>query len=101
MKEKEKQQIIQNMGWDELAKTWKIRKRREIELAWGKGKFFEYAIIRAFETEGAQVRYPYNVPSLHFDIDGKKIMEQIDGTIYIDGLSIIMYPLIETANIVN
>ncbi len=89
MTEKEKQLVIQGMGWDELARTWKMRKRKEIEAVWGKGKFFEYAIIRAFETEGAQVRYPYNVPFPHFDIDGKEIVEQIDGTIYIDGLSII------------
>lgn len=89
MTEKEKQQAIQMMEWDELVNTWKRRGEDDIKDAWGQGKFFEYAIIRAFELEGAQVRYSYNVPFPHFDIEGKKIEEQIDGAIYIDGLCVI------------
>ena len=77
------------MVWDQLVSTWKRRKDRDIKKAWGQGKFFEYAIIRAFEIEGAQVRYPYNVPFPHFDNEGKTIEEQIDGAIYVDGLYVI------------
>ncbi len=89
MTEKEKQQAIQHMEWDELVDTWKRRKEGAIKDTWGKGKFFEYAIIRAFEIEGAQVRYPYNVSFPNLDIEGKRIQEQIDGAIYVSGLSVI------------
>lgn len=89
MTEKEKQQVIQNMVWDELVSTWKRREDSDIKDTWGQGKFFEYAIIRAFELEGAQVRYPYDVLFPHIDVEGKKIEEQIDGAIYVDGLSVI------------
>lgn len=89
MTEKEKQQVIQNMGWDELVSAWNTRKDIDILFAWGQGKFFEYAIIRAFEIEGAQVRYPYNVSFPPFYIEKERIEEQIDGAIYVDGLSVI------------
>lgn len=89
MTEKEKILAIQHMKWEDLVDTWKRRKDKVVEDDWGQGKFFEYAIIRAFETEGAQVRYPYNVSLSHFDIEGKRILEQIDGAIYVGGLSVI------------
>ena len=44
---------------------------------WPKGLAFEYLVIRAFEYEGAEVRYPYRVPGENVDI-----LEQIDGTVY-------------------
>lgn len=45
------------------------------------GKALEYSILRAFEIEGATVRWPYSVK-----MDGDEI-EQIDGVVYSDGLS--------------
>lgn len=48
---------------------------------WEEGKAFEYFIIRAFELEGAAVRYPYMVK-----LDGSTI-EQIDGALYVSHLS--------------
>ncbi len=45
------------------------------------GKALEYLIIRAFEIEGADVRWPYEVT--HPQKTGT--MEQIDGFIYVDG----------------
>ena len=83
-------QIIHDMEWDKLVQTWNKREQQEIKDTWGQGKFFEYAIIRAFETEGAQVRYPYIVHSHHIGIDGNKVLEQIDGAIYVNGLSVIV-----------
>jgi hypothetical protein len=44
---------------------------------WPAGKAFEYLVIRSFELEGAEVRYPYEVPG-----DKANVIEQIDGTIY-------------------
>lgn len=90
MTDKEMKQIIHDMEWDKLVQTWNKREQQEIKDTWGQGKFFEYAIIRAFETEGAQVRYPYIVHSHHIGIDGNKVLEQIDGAIYVNGLSVIV-----------
>jgi hypothetical protein len=47
---------------------------------WGPGKAFEYLIIRAFELEGAEVTYPYEV---RVEDD---VVEQIDGMVVVDGL---------------
>ncbi len=44
---------------------------------WKDGKALEYFIIKSFEIEGASVTYPFNVK-----INGK-IVEQIDGAVYI------------------
>jgi hypothetical protein len=43
---------------------------------WAPGKAFEYLVLRAFQLEGAEVRWPYSVR-----IDGGEI-EQIDGVVY-------------------
>ncbi len=90
MTDKEMRDTIHDMKWDELVQTWKKREQKEIKDTWGQGKFFEYAIIRAFETEGAQVRYPYIVHSHHIGIEGNRVLEQIDGAIHVDGLSVIV-----------
>jgi hypothetical protein len=49
--------------------------------AWANGKAFEYLVIRAFEVEGARVRYPFRV-----SLDGEQV-EQIDGAVYVPGIS--------------
>jgi hypothetical protein len=48
---------------------------------WDSGKAFEYLILRAFELEGAEVRYPYRIQR-----EGEEI-EQLDGIIYSDNLA--------------
>jgi len=48
---------------------------------WAQGKAFEYLILRAFQLEGADVRWPYIVK-----MDGDEI-EQIDGVVYTNGLA--------------
>lgn len=45
------------------------------EFKWEDGKLFEYTVLRAFQIEGAIVRWPYSVR-----IDDENI-EQIDGSI--------------------
>lgn len=80
---------IREMEWEELVKTWKKRNNKPFLDKWGLGKFFEYAIIRAFEIEGAQVRYPYEVNSRHMCNVRNTVIEQIDGVIYVDGLCVI------------
>ena len=56
--------------------------------SWTKGKGFEYLICKAFELEGANVEYPYNV------IVRGTISEQIDGLISFGNI----YCLIECKN---
>lgn len=50
-------------------------------LDWPAGKAFEYLLVRAFELEGATVRWPYEVY-----MNGSQL-EQIDGAIHHAGLS--------------
>ena len=48
---------------------------------WEQGKAFEYLVLRAFQLEGADIRWPYSVW-----MSGEQI-EQIDGIVYSDGLA--------------
>lgn len=48
---------------------------------WRRGKAFEHIILRAFELEGIEVKWPYTVT-----MEGR-VIEQIDGVVYADGLS--------------
>jgi hypothetical protein len=48
---------------------------------WEAGRAFEYLVLRAFQLEAAEVRWPYRV---RFDEDE---IEQIDGAVYSDGFS--------------
>jgi hypothetical protein len=68
------------MEWGELRSLWDSIERRNTP-NWDVGKAFEYLVIRAFELDGAEVRYPYNVRLFEEEI------EQIDGAIHISGLS--------------
>jgi hypothetical protein len=47
---------------------------------WAAGKALEYLIVRAFELDGASVRWPYDTK-----IEGE-IVEQIDGAIVVGAL---------------
>lgn len=61
-----------------LNRLWKLIEDGKTETdGWEAGKALEYLILRAFEIEGATVRWPFQVSNL----------EQIDGVIYADSLS--------------
>jgi hypothetical protein len=47
---------------------------------WPSGRALEFLILRAFQLEGAEVRWPYTVTL------AGEIVEQIDGVIYAEGL---------------
>jgi hypothetical protein len=72
-------------GWEELQTIWdEMETGREPtttfrDTRWGPGKAFEYLIIRGFELSGADVRPAFSVV---LDIN-----EQIDGAVYVAGLS--------------
>ncbi|MEM7530917.1 MAG: restriction endonuclease [Chloroflexota bacterium] len=71
---------IQSCQWSDLRALWQQIENRDTP-EWEPGKAFEYLVIRAFELDGAEVRYPYRV-----ELFGDEI-EQIDGAVYYSGLS--------------
>jgi hypothetical protein len=48
---------------------------------WPPGRALEYLVLRAFQLEGAQVTWPYEVRKR--DV----LLEQVDGAVYFDGLT--------------
>ena len=75
---------IKMRSWDGLWDLWEAVKRRETP-GWDAGKAFEYVILRAFDLNGAQVRWPY--PVSHMDqkykiIRPKLVPDQLTVTAY-------------------
>ncbi len=65
--------------WDKLTILWQdIQDNNTPD--WADGKALEYFILRCFEKEGAEVRYPYSVSNV----------EQIDGIIYIENIACVI-----------
>lgn len=86
---------IQGMTKAELLTLWgDIRDGRELK-GWASGKAMEYLFLRAFQIEGATVRWPYSVGFPLDGTGGRGFMEQIDGAIYIDSLCV----LVETKDV--
>lgn len=81
---------IRLLDWDGLSRHWTdIQAGRTPN--WEPGKAFEYLILRAFELDGAEVRWPY-VVSL-----AGRVVEQIDGAVYAANLAC----LVETKDTAN
>lgn len=76
---------IRKLTWDDLNKLWQAILANNTP-DWEPGKAFEYLVIRMFELDNVEVKYPYNVPLPH----NSKIMEQIDGVVYIDNLAVLI-----------
>lgn len=68
------------LGWSDLRDLWQ-RILLGTADEWPSGKAFEYLVLRAFELDGAVVRWPYTVTI------GDETAEQIDGAIHIGALS--------------
>jgi hypothetical protein len=75
------QQRIQSYDLAQLRDLWQTIQERNTP-NWAAGKALEYLIIRGFELENAQVRYPYTVE----DFEGN-IIEQIDGVVYAENVA--------------
>ena len=71
---------IRALGWNDLRALWSAIEQRDTP-GWEAGKALEYLVIRAFELDGAQVRWPYSV-----HLFGEEV-EEIDGVVYFAGLS--------------
>lgn len=72
--------IIASLQWDGLRALWDNIEKRNTP-GWEQGKAFEYLVIRAFQLDGAEVKYPYRVQLFEEEV------EQIDGAVYCSGLS--------------
>ncbi len=71
---------IQSFGWSDLHKLWEQIQQRNTP-NWQPGKALEYLILRAFQLDDADVKFPYPVLLLETEV------EQIDGVVYYSGLS--------------
>ncbi|MCI0455526.1 MAG: hypothetical protein L0Z62_00935 [Gemmataceae bacterium] len=79
-KPQEREAQIKKLGWSGLQK-FLTAVRAGDPPGWDQGEAFEYLVLRAFELDGAQVRYPYTVTL--FD----ERAEEIDGAIHLPALS--------------
>lgn len=77
---KELEKKILACKWRDLTRLWRDIKSQSTQ-DWGPGKALEYLILRAFQLEGADIQWPYEVNA------SGAIIEQIDGVIYSDNLS--------------
>lgn len=71
---------IKTFNWEQLTILWEAILNRSTP-EWEDGKAFEYLILRAFELEKVEVRWPYSVK---FD---EEEVEQIDGIVYVNNIS--------------
>jgi hypothetical protein len=71
---------IRRFAWPELRALWEQIEAQSTP-GWAAGKAFEHLVLRAFELDGAVVRWPYSV-----SIAGETA-EQIDGAVHLDTLS--------------
>ncbi|NJM07302.1 restriction endonuclease [Candidatus Gracilibacteria bacterium] len=71
---------IQQLNWPDLKKLWVAICEGQTP-DWPDGRAFEYLILRAFQLNGVEIRWPFSVKL------NKEIVEQIDGTVYVGGLS--------------
>ncbi|MDJ0618881.1 MAG: restriction endonuclease [Calothrix sp. MO_192.B10] len=71
---------IKSLQWDGLRSLWEQIEQRETP-GWASGKAFEYLVLRAFELDGAEVKYSYSVK-----LFGEEV-EQLDGVVYCSGLA--------------
>jgi Restriction endonuclease len=73
---------IKLLDWNGLRSLWDSIESRDTATAdWDAGKAFEYLVLRAFELDGAKVKFPYTVRLFNEEI------EQIDGAIHYAGIS--------------
>jgi hypothetical protein len=72
--------MIQSLQWRDLRSLWESIENRNTP-GWDSGKAFEYLVLRAFQLDGADVKYSYSVR-----LFGEEV-EQVDGVVYCSGLA--------------
>lgn len=74
---------IRELGWPELRQLWtQITEGRTP--GWPPGRAMEYLVLRTFELDGAQVRWPFTVEM------ADETVEQIDGAVYAENLACLL-----------
>lgn len=74
---------IRALDWDGIERLWtSIRSGRTP--GWPLGKALEHLVLRAFELDGATVRWPFGVWAQN------RLVEQIDGVVYAANLSFLV-----------
>jgi hypothetical protein len=75
---------IIELDWDGLRQLWAAIEDRQTP-GWPPGKAFEHLVLRAFQLDGAEVRWPYAVRGVG-PVESREEIEQIDGAVYAKGL---------------
>lgn len=73
--------LIQQFQRPQLITLWQQITARDTP-GWEKGKAFEFLVLRAFELEGAVIRWPYSVKLLDEEV------EQIDGAVHFKDINL-------------
>jgi len=73
---------IKSLNQKDLTDLWNKIKSKNTQ-GWDSGKAFEFLILRFFELEGAEIRYPFSV-----DILEVNNAEQIDGVIHFTDINL-------------
>lgn len=73
------EQWIRLLDWHGVEELWTSLRAGRVP-GWDPGKAFEYLILRAFELDGAEVRWPYTVSAQG------QVVEQIDGAVHAGNL---------------
>lgn len=73
--------MIEALQWEGLRALWEAIEQRSTTPQWEAGKAFEYLVLRAFQLDGAEIKWPYRV-----QLFGEEV-EQIDGAVHCAGLS--------------
>lgn len=82
---KDYERKARSMGDHELRDLWlKIQGGKTGAAGWAAGKALEYFVLRAFQLDGAKIRWPYEVR-----LDGETV-EQIDGVIHQGPISVVV-----------
>lgn len=74
---------IRGLGWEGLRELWKGILTSHTP-GWPPGIALEYLLLRMFELDGSEVRWPFEVRL------GDELVEQIDGAVYIGHLAFLV-----------
>ena len=75
---------ISNYSKPDLIRLWEDIQNQSVPVFWNTGRAFEYLILRAFQIEGAKVRWPFRVRL------GSDVIEQIDGVVHFEHFSCVV-----------
>lgn len=78
------EQMIGRLRYPGLIRLWDQIVAKKTAPNWDPGKALEYLVLRAFQIEGAKVTWPYQISA------GKGTTEQIDGVVYVSGITCIL-----------